>query len=113
MTMKRVGISILAGLIIGFVAWWVWSFFDGGRWSANRIVNRIENYRQIHGRLPDQDDLGLLQSLGFEIGPVGTFPDYRNYAGSDYMITILVGFDGPYWYYDSRTKTWHHGNPPY
>ena len=97
-------------VLIGFfsVSVW-WFFFDGGeRWSANRIVGRIENYRYIHGRLPDPEDTALLQTLGFELR-VGLHPEYRLIGPTDYVITILLGFDGPYWYYESRTESWHQG----
>ena len=73
--------------------------------SANRIISRIEEYRHREGRLPDPADDPLMKSLGFELR-IGWDPDYQPLDAANYRITILEGFDGPYWIYESESGQW-------
>jgi hypothetical protein len=90
-----------------------WLLFMGGwdRVTARPVISAIEAYRQREGRLPEPSDTALLQSLGFEVR-VGLHPDYQKIGSEDYVVTVLKGFDGPYWLYESANKKWRYGYPP-
>ena len=100
-------LSVAAAGVIGF-----WLFLMGGfeRMSADRIISRIEEYRRREGHLPDPANHSLMQTLGFELR-VGWHPDYKPVDATNYRITILEGMDGPYWFYESKSREWHHGYP--
>ena len=95
--------ATIVGLWLGLMADTKWT-------NAERIISNIEKYRQREGRLPDPANHSLMQELGFELG-VGWLPDYEPLDAANYRITILVGFDGPYWFYESTSKRWVHGYP--
>lgn len=80
------------------------------RRNANQIIARIEDYRRHEGRLPDPEDRHLMQTLGFELGAVGWHPDYQLLDAASYRITLLKGFDGPYWIYEAKSTSWRLGD---
>ena len=90
--------SIIAG---GFFYWTV----TADRRNAERVISAIEDYRVANGKLPDPDDHQVMKSLGFELRE-GRNPDYEVDEKGLYRITILAGFDGPYWTYDSFSQSW-------
>jgi hypothetical protein len=103
-SMKRRVTSLL--ILAVFVAGgWIYRNATAERRSADRIIAAIEDYREAHGRLPDSRDHEVMKSLGFELR-VGWHPDYQVSEKGLYRITVLEGFDGPCWTYDSFTKRW-------
>lgn len=102
--MKRrvISLLILAAAVAG--GWFYWES-TAERRSADRIIVAIEDYRKTHGRLPDSRDHEVMKSLGFQLRAVW-HPDYQVGEKGLYRITILEGFDGPYWTYDSFSQMW-------
>ena len=105
--MKRRFIAITIIVIGVFGLYWVTT---SDRRNANRIVDAIEEYREAHRRLPDPNDHDVMKSLGFELR-IGWYPNYEADEQGFYEITLLGGFDGPYWIYHSRTENWTEGYP--
>ncbi len=108
--MKRSFISslILTGVIAGGLTYWS---STAERRNADQIIAAVENYRETHGRLPDPRDHKVMKDLGFKLR-AGWHPDYEVGENGRYRITILEGFDGPYWIYDSFSDVWHRDFPP-
>ena len=109
-SMKRRAICllILAAVITG--GWIYWASMAERR-NADRIIAAIETYRETDGQLPDSRDHEVMKQLGFELR-VGWHPDYQVGEKGLYRITILEGFDGPYWTYDSFSQMWRKDFPP-
>ena len=105
---------LIVGVMVLVAGTGYWLLFRGGwdRVSTQPIISAIEEYRHRQGHLPDPADTALLQSLGFELR-VGLHPDYQRISSTDYVVTVLKGFDGPYWLYESSTQKWRHGYPRY
>jgi len=103
-SMKRrvFSLLILAAIVAG--GWIYWNS-TAERRSADQIIAAIEDYREAHGRLPDSRDHEVMKNLGFELR-AGWHPDYQVVEKGSYRVTILEGFDGPYWTYDSFSKRW-------
>jgi hypothetical protein len=78
---------------------------------GNRIISRIEEYRQREGHLPDSKDDSVMGKLGFELR-VDWHPYYEQLDATNFRIIFFEGFDGPYWFFESKTKTWIYGMPP-
>lgn len=108
--MKRrvIILLILAAMVAGG---WFYQESTAERRNADRIIAAIEDYRRTHGRLPESGDHELMKNLGFDLR-VGWHPDYQVGEKGLYRITILEGFDGPYWTYDSFTQMWRKDFPP-
>ncbi len=110
---KKAGNAILLIPLaaLGAIVWLTFLWMDGAdRRHADQIIVKIEDYRRHEGRLPDTNDQPLMKTLGFASG-VGWIPDYQPLDGSDYRITLLRGFDGPYWIYESKAGGWRFGYP--
>lgn len=107
--MRRWLLPSLALILLGAGAW---LFSDPtGKRHANRIIAAIADYRESHWRLPDPDSHEVMEELGFEWRE-GWHPAYQQTLEGGYRITILRGFDGPYWYYESIAGEWVYGFPP-
>jgi hypothetical protein len=108
--MKRhvISVLLLAAMVAGF---WIYWESTAERRNANRIISAIEAYRESHGRLPDSSDQETMKHLGFELR-VGWHPDYQVGEKGLYRLTILDGFDGPYWVYESFSQRWRKDFPP-
>jgi hypothetical protein len=101
---KTLTLSALSLLIVSL--FWI-STVD--RRNATKIIAAIEEYKGAHGKLPDQNDPEVMEELGFKLMAVDWFPDFQVGENGNYRMTILKGFDGPYWIYDSSTKSWWEG----
>lgn len=97
--------AVVGMILIATAAAWFYHVSTAERRNADRIIEAIEQYRKVHGRLPHPDDHALMARLGFELR-VGWHPDYEVGEKGFYRITILEGFDGPYWTYDSYSRMW-------
>jgi hypothetical protein len=99
----------IAGLLLLPVAVleWPWSFLPlrwqhyGAIADAERVIEKIENFRASSGRLPTRDELiGDLQRA--------VIPDDHFYEpeGDHYSLIATASFD---WMviYDSRTRAWY------
>ena len=75
------------------------------RLHGNRIISEIEHFRTREGHLPDPGNSSLMRSLGFEWRE-GWHPEFESFDGSAYRLTFFDGFDGPYWYYESKSNQW-------
>ena len=109
---KKAGNAILLILLAALAGMVALGFFwmkNADRRNADQIIAKIEDYRRQEGRLPDPDDHSLMKSLGFELGGVGWHPDYQPLEPASYRITLLKGFDGPYWIYESQSASWRFG----
>ena len=102
--MKRRVILLLILAVVIAGGWIYWDSTEERR-NANRIIAGIEDYRETQGRLPDSRNHELMKRLGFDLR-VGWHPDYQARENGLYQITILEGFDGPYWTYNSSSKKW-------
>lgn len=74
--------------------------------SGERLIANIEQYRQKHQRLPDNEDWKTLGQLGFRLEELGTRPDYAKIDDENFEIVYLEGFDGPYLLWNSKNKEW-------
>jgi hypothetical protein len=107
--MKRLILVLLTLIVVA--GGWFYVESTAERRNADRIIEAIEGYRKAHGRLPDSRDHEAMRNLGFELR-VGWHPDYQVGEKGLYRITILEGFDGPYWTYDSFSQMWRKDFPP-
>ena len=108
-TMRRS--AVVGSIVIVAVATWLyWMASTTERRNADRIIEAIEQYRKTHHRLPNPGDHALMSSLGFELRE-GWHPDYEVGQKGRYRITIVEGFDGPYWTYDSNSRMWRKDSP--
>lgn len=103
---KALILSILSGLSVVLVSLFLLRTAD--RRNANKIIAAVDEYRATYGQLPDPDDQKIMKELGFEMR-MEWFPDYQMGENGNFRITILQGFDGPYWIYDSSMKSWREG----
>ena len=106
----RNAILILLVVAVTAIGFWFFSMGGSNRVNADQIISRIEEYRRREGRLPDPANHSLMQTLGFELR-VGWCPDYEPLDATNYRITIIEGFDGPCWFYESKSNQWSHGYP--
>jgi hypothetical protein len=72
---------------------------------AVKVIQAILAYQAASGSLPDPADAALMESLGFELR-AGWHPDYLPDKDGTFQISLLKGFDGPYWTWDSRIREW-------
>jgi len=110
-TWRRHAVVLSISLLPALLCWRFFSLGGSDRLKANRIISRIEDYRHRAGHLPNRADDALMQALGFELR-VEWDPDYEPLDDTSYRITIFRGFDGPYWFYESKSNRWTHGMPP-
>lgn len=73
---------------------------------GNRLVERLEKYREEHGRLPEEEDWNTLSEMGFKMAEAGTMPVYRKLVGEEFELSYPEGFDGACLLYDSRKEKW-------
>ena len=95
------GASSLFGILPWEFQYWNWMDIKSG----NAIIANLEQFHREHGRLPDQYNQSEMAALGFEPNAVAYNPLFSA-QGSDYEITYVHGFDGPYIVYSSHTKKW-------
>ena len=107
--MKR-RVLLLLCLVAVIAAGWIYRDSTAERRNADRIIAAIEKYRETHGKLPDPHDHEEMKRLGFELR-AGWHPDFQVDQKGLYRITILEGFDGPYWIYDSFSQMWRRDVP--
>ena len=90
-------------LVFPYLPWKVayWSEMNQG----DRIVSKIESFREQYARLPNPEKTEELLALGFEL-QVGYRPEYRIVGSNAYEIEYYIGFDGPRIIYSSITKQW-------
>jgi hypothetical protein len=108
---RFVNVNIVKALILSILSVVLVSLFllrTADRRNASKIIASVEEYRATYGQLPDPDDQKIMEELGFEMR-MEWFPDYQMGENGNFRITILQGFDGPYWIYDSSTKSWREG----
>ena len=67
--------------------------------EGNLLINKIETFRQIEKRLPDN-----LTDLGIE-DPMNSGPYYEKKDSVNYIVFFAVGFDETYIYYSDK-KAW-------
>jgi hypothetical protein len=107
----RTAIVIFVFVAMTVVGLSLWYMGYPERMRGNRIISRIEEYRQREGHLPDTQERSVMEKLGFELR-IDWHPYYEQLDATNYRIIFLEGFDGPYWFYESKTKTWIYGMPP-
>ena len=110
--MKRI-IYIVITVILSFVVCWFVYLklpFEITRKSdikfGNELIQKIENYRYEHLKLPPNYDWELLRQLGFRMEMLGTTPSYSKITDDEYELIYLEGFDGPYLLYNSIERIW-------
>ena len=103
-------VLLLLCLVAVIAAGWIYRDSTAERRNADRIIAAIEKYRETHGKLPDPHDHEEMKRLGFELR-AGWHPDFQVDQKGLYRITILEGFDGPYWIYDSFSQMWRRDFP--
>jgi hypothetical protein len=74
--------------------------------KGNIIIKNLTDYKLIQGHLPETGDWKTLEQLGFSTNDVGTQPDYKKLSDTNYELTFLKGFDGPYLTYDLTFNKW-------
>ena len=103
-------LSAILVVVAGLLFW----HFTGERRNANRIIDAIEEYRNLHGRLPRADDHEVMTDLGFELRAEwypDWYPDYEVRENGMYRITIFE-FGENDWIYDSSYRKRMEGYPP-
>ncbi|MCX6579261.1 MAG: hypothetical protein NT166_03680 [Candidatus Aminicenantes bacterium] len=117
-TKKFIILFIILGLCL-FLIWYVYEYIRGREYcqnypefkKANEIIQKIEDYRKCHGKLPDS-----LEDIGEETKMEG--PIYYNKIDSQYyekinpdedvyIVSFSMGFTvGESCTYHSDTKIW-------
>ncbi|HRS68793.1 MAG TPA: hypothetical protein P5288_01280 [Bacteroidales bacterium] len=99
--MKKVIIWISTVLIIVAVTIFYMQINENAEYKnkGNKLIERIESYRQRQGELPDN-----ITELGMEPG-MGEGPYYEKIDSAKYIIYFNIGFDNTFTYY-SDTKKW-------
>ncbi|MDD3629571.1 MAG: hypothetical protein PHF55_00890 [Bacteroidales bacterium] len=99
--MKKVIIGILTVLIIVTVTIFYMRINETAEYKnkGNKLIEKIESYRQRHGELPD-----YVTELGIE-EEMGEGPYYEKIDSVKYIVYFNIGFDNSFIYY-SDTKKW-------
>ena len=90
---------IIVSLLIITILTIFYFSFDSYEDKGNILINKIETFRQIEKRLPDN-----LTDLGIE-DPMNSGPYYEKKDSVDYIVFFAVGFDETYTYYSDK-KAW-------
>jgi hypothetical protein len=110
--MKKKHLILLLTLVICiFIAWFIYNSFR--EWEccdytkkfkkANEIIQKIENYRKCHGRLPESlKDVGYEQEEKVFGGPIF----YDKTDSDKYIIWFGAGSLGSSCIYHSETGKW-------
>lgn len=105
--MARRSQIIIIGIIIALMAGiFLYRTSTAPRRKATHFIIAIEEYRTKHGRLPHPDEHAILNKLGFKEQATPHFQYDIGEKQLSYRITIVEGFDGPYWTYNSLTQNW-------
>ncbi len=74
--------------------------------NGDVFAKHIKQYQKENNKLPDQMDWETLQKLN-PLKPYNEiYPDYKKIDDSSFMLSYIVGFDGPYLTYETKTKKW-------
>jgi hypothetical protein len=73
---------------------------------GNKIISKIEDFRNQYHRLPNLEKTEEMTPLGFEL-LIGYRPEFRPFGDDAYEIEYYIGFDGPRIIYSSKAKQWH------
>ena len=73
---------------------------------VDKIIDKIEDYRKINGRLPEPGDWQTLKTLGFKDKVDFLVPKCQKLNENNYELIYIEGFDGPYLLWNSKDKVW-------
>jgi hypothetical protein len=72
---------------------------------GTELIEKIENYKKINGKLPETNDWQTLEKLGFKKDESAK-PTYTADPDGNYELVYIDGFDGPYLLWNSQEKKW-------
>ncbi len=112
---KVIGLIFLLTIILYFI--WVTLPVSINRYVdikfGDSVIEKIEDYRKINGRLPETDDWRTLKTLGFRDKVAFLVPEYQKLNDDNYELRYIEGFDGPYLLWNSKDKIWKEGMPTF
>jgi len=73
---------------------------------GNQYVERLLQYKQTQGNLPESTDYEILQELNPEPSKELFYPQYDKIDELNFSLTYIIGFDGPYFTYNTLDKEW-------
>lgn len=72
---------------------------------GTELIEKIEDYKIINGKLPEVNDWQTLEKLGFKKDESAN-PTYISDQNGNYELVYIDGFDGPYLLWNSQEKKW-------
>lgn len=73
---------------------------------GNQYVERLVQYKETHGNFPESTDYDILQELNPEPSKELFYPQYHKIDEQNFSLTYIIGFDGPYFTYNTLNKEW-------
>lgn len=73
---------------------------------GNQYVERLLQYKQTHGNFPESTDYEILLELNPEPSKELFYPQYHKIDEQNFSLTYIIGFDGPYFTYNTLDKEW-------
>jgi hypothetical protein len=74
--------------------------------EGNVYVANLFEYQKRNNKLPNTEDIAVLEKLSPAKEFKDWFPNYKKTSDTSFMLTYFEGFDPPYLTYDSRSKKW-------
>ena len=103
-----ISISVIILIILSIVVYWNLPI-EVTRKSdikfGTELIEKIENYKKINGKLPETNDWQTLEKLGFKKDESAK-PTYTADPDGNYELVYTDGFDGPYLLWNSQEKKW-------
>jgi hypothetical protein len=72
---------------------------------GNELIQKIEDYKKINQKLPENNDWQTLEKLGFKKDEAAN-PVYASDENGNYEFVYFEGFDGPYLMWNSQERKW-------
>lgn len=73
---------------------------------GNLYVEKLLQYKERHGELPEFTDYDILYELNPEPSKEFFYPQYNKIDKNNFSLTYIIGFDGPYVSYNTFDKVW-------
>ena len=101
--------SILLLIIISFIFYWNLPINITRKSDikfGNKLIENIETYQKINGKLPKNNDWKTLEKIGFKKENLGVKPDYSTDNKGSFELTYTEDFQGPYLIWNSKERKW-------
>lgn len=105
---KKLVVGFVILILVLFVIWKIMVFRQEylQKSIGNKFANNIRLYQSQYQTLPQEDDWEILTKLSEIENYDGAFPAYSKSGIDQFKLQFIVGFDGPYLTYDSKTNNW-------